>query len=58
MKAMKSFVVEQILLVKNSVNEKLGNNTQLQEKLNGNSSSKRRDHKKNLHTSNANGKSK
>ena len=46
MKAMKSFVIEQILLVKNSVNEKLGNNTQLQEKLNGNSSSKRRDQKK------------
>ena len=35
MQAMKSFVIEQILLVKNSVNEKLGNNTQLQEKLNG-----------------------
>ena len=34
MKAMKSFVIEQILLVKNSVNEKLNNNTQLQEKSN------------------------
>ena len=34
MKAMKSFVVEQILLVKKSVNDKLGNNTQLQEKSN------------------------
>ena len=30
MKAMKSFVIEQILLVKNSVNEKLGNNTKFQ----------------------------
>ena len=34
MKAMKSFVIEQILLVKNSVNDKFGNNTQLQEKSN------------------------
>ena len=33
-KAMKSFVIEQILLVKDSVNDKLGNNTQLQEKSN------------------------
>ena len=31
---MKSFVIEQILLVKNSVNEKLSNKTQLQEKSN------------------------
>ena len=30
MKAMKSFVIEQILLIKNSVNEKLGDNTKLQ----------------------------
>ena len=29
---MKSFVIEQILLVKNTVNDKLGNNAQLQEK--------------------------
>ena len=34
MKEMKSFVREQILLIENSVNEKLGNNAQLQEKLN------------------------
>ena len=34
MKAIKSFVLEQILLVKNSVNNKFGNNTQLQEKSN------------------------
>ena len=34
MKAMKSFVIEQILLIKNSVNDDLGNNTQLQEKSN------------------------
>ena len=34
MKAMKSFVIEQILLVKNSVNDKFDNNTQLQEKSN------------------------
>ena len=32
MKAMKFFVIEQILLVKNSVNDKFGNNTQLQKK--------------------------
>ena len=31
---MKSFVIEQILVVKNLVNEKLGNNTQLQGKSN------------------------
>ena len=31
---MKSFVIEQILLVKNSVNDKFGNNTQLEEKSN------------------------
>ena len=34
MKAMKSFAIEQILLVKNSVNDKFDNNTQLQEKSN------------------------
>ena len=34
MKAMKSFAIEQILLVKNSVNDKFNNNTQLQEKSN------------------------
>ena len=34
MKAMKSFEIEQILLVKNSVNDKFGNNTQLQETSN------------------------
>ena len=34
MKAMKSYVIEQVLYVKNSVNNKLGNNTQLQEKSN------------------------
>ena len=34
MKEMKSFVREQILLIENSVNEKLGNNAQLQEKSN------------------------
>ena len=34
MKTIKSFVLEQILLVKNSVNNKFGNNTQLQEKSN------------------------
>ena len=34
MKAMKSFVTEQILLIKNSVNDKLGNNAQLEEKSN------------------------
>ena len=34
MKAMKSFVIQQIFLVKNSVNNKLGNNTQFQEKSN------------------------
>ena len=34
MKEMKSFVTEQILLIKNSVNDKLGNNAQLQEKSN------------------------
>ena len=34
MKAMKSSVTEQILLFKNSVNEKLNNNTQLPEKSN------------------------
>lgn len=34
MKAIKSFVIEQILLVKNSVNDKSGNNTQFQEKSN------------------------
>ena len=33
-KATKSFVIEQVLLVKNSVNDKLGKNTQLQEKSN------------------------
>ena len=32
--AMKSFVIEQILLVKNSVNDKFGNNTQVQERSN------------------------
>ena len=31
---MKSYVIEQVLYVKNSVNNKLGNNTQLQEKSN------------------------
>ena len=31
---MKSFVIEQILLVKNSVNDKFGNNRQLQERSN------------------------
>ena len=31
---MKSFVIQQIFLVKNSVNNKLGNNTQFQEKSN------------------------
>ena len=31
---MKSFAIEQILLVKNSVNDKFDNNTQLQEKSN------------------------
>ena len=47
MTAMKSFVMEQILLVTNSVNDKFGNNIQLQEKPNekisnrGNSSSNR-----------------
>ena len=34
MKAMKSFVIEQILLVENSVNDKFSNNTHLQEKSN------------------------
>ena len=34
MKAMKSYVIEQVLYVKNSVNDKLGNNTKLQEKSN------------------------
>ena len=34
MKEMKSFVREQILLIENSVNDKLGNNAQLQEKSN------------------------
>ena len=34
MKWMKSFVLEQILLFKNSVNNKFSNNTQLQEKSN------------------------
>ena len=34
MKVMKSFVIEQILPVKNSVNNKFDNNTQLQEKSN------------------------
>ena len=34
MKAIKSFVIEQILLVKNSVNDKFDNNTQFQEKSN------------------------
>ena len=32
MKEIKFFVMEQILLVKNSVNDKYGNNTKLQEK--------------------------
>ena len=32
MKEMKSFVIDQILLVKNSVNDKLDNKAQLQEK--------------------------
>ena len=47
MTAMKSFVMEQILLVTNLVNDKFGNNIQLQEKPNekisnrGNSSSTR-----------------
>ena len=47
MTAMKSFVMEQILLVTNLVNDKFGNNIQLQEKPNekisnrGNSSSNR-----------------
>ena len=31
---MKFFVTEQILLIKNSVNDKFGNNTQLQDKSN------------------------
>ena len=34
MKEVKSFVTEQILLIKNSENDKLGNNAQLQEKSN------------------------
>ena len=34
MKVMKSFAIEKILLVKNSVNDKFGNNTQLQKKSN------------------------
>ena len=34
MKEMKSFVREQILLIKDSVNDKFGNNAQLQEKSN------------------------
>lgn len=34
MTAMKSFVIKQILLVKNSGNDKFGNNTQLQEESN------------------------
>ena len=34
MKEMKSFVREQVLLIENSVNDKLGNNAQLQEKSN------------------------
>ena len=34
MKEMKSFLREQILLIENSVNDKLGNNAQLQEKSN------------------------
>ena len=34
MKDMKSFVTKQILLIKNSVNDKLGNNALLQEKSN------------------------
>ena len=34
MKAMRSFVVEQVLLGKNSVNDKFGNNTQFKEKSN------------------------
>ena len=34
MTAMKSFVIEQILLVKNSVNDKFGNNTQVQKRSN------------------------
>ena len=36
MKEIKFFVIEQILLVKNSVNDKHGNNTKLQEKSNEN----------------------
>ena len=34
MKAMKYFVIEQVLLLKNSVNNKFDNNTQLQEMSN------------------------
>ena len=64
MKAMKSFVIEQILLIKNSVNEKLGNNTQLQEKSNKKRLTEEIHHlreeskTKKLYNSKANGKSK
>ena len=60
---MKSFVVKQILLVKNSVNDKLNNNTQLQENSNQKYLTeeirlKRRQQNKKLHNSDATGKSK
>ena len=62
MKAMKSFVIQQIFLVKNSVNNKLGNNTiprKVKRKISnrGNLSSKRREQNKKLYNSNAKGKS-
>ena len=57
---MKSFVIEQILLVKNSVNNKFGNNTQSQEKSIGKYQSDGIRHlweeNKTLYNSNTNGK--
>ena len=63
MKEMKSFVREQILLIENSVNEKLGNNAQFQEKSNEKYLIEeirhlREENKKKLYNSNSNGKSK
>ena len=62
MKEMKSFVREQILLIENSVNDKLGNDALLQEKSNEKYLIEEirhlREENKTKSKSNANGKSK
>ena len=64
MNAINFFVIEQTLFVKNSVNDKFDNNTQLEEKSNKKYLTGRTHHlieenkTKNLYNSNTNGKSK